>query len=264
MDLDSEAQTDQSSIDLTSEEIIAAASAVGSAPSLQFVGLETLSVPTIETATRVGLRSLKARGLVRSFADEYQIDESLAAAVGTMGDPVCLVVITMISTEDRSFTWLYLDQENFVSAAILEPGLFRLRFLERSEFSAAVLGISGLLDAPFNLSVPAFRIDLNEGMKLAENHENPEVDDVLGLILDGVPESIMTGFIRDGGEATSVTVVGADLDNSSMARVISWFRSTTDAWSRIDVVDGVLFGEPSSPTDLAAEIAEGPWPALDN
>lgn len=254
---------DSSYLDVTGEEVLAAASALGSAPPAQVVGTGVPDASMIESAVRVGTRSLRARGLMRTYEGDEQIDQALAECVSTAGVPTGITVVVQASPEHQSLTWLYLDADRLVVISTLEPGLFRLRLLPIEGYGAALSIVSGL-DAPtFVGSLDEFRLDLGGVIDAVEalpvDQRSADSSDAVAAVhgalthVDGAAMRILEG--RDG-TVTSVVSILPSPEGGRVRHQTSWYSTTDGEWSRLDLAGNVIAGTPTTPQALLEELQQ--------
>jgi hypothetical protein len=254
-------EVDSSYLDVTGEEVLAAASAVGSAPPAQVVGAGVPDASMVESAVRVGTRSLRARGLLRTFDSDEQIDQALADCVSIAGAPTGVTVVVQASPDQQALTWIYLDSDRLVAISTLEPGLFRLRLLPIEGYGAALSIISELDDASFVSSLDEFRLDLSGvvdavealpvDQRLADSSTAIAAVHSAMMHMDRAAMSVLEG--REGS-VTSVVSVLPSPDGGPVRHQTTWFASTDGEWSRLDVAGNVIAGTPTTPKELLNEL----------
>ena len=252
-------EVDAGYIDLTVEELVAAASAMEAAPPAHVVGGPSIDRETIETAVRVGRRSLRARGLLRTADDVEQIDEALAQVALTAGSPAALTTVTSVDAAERSVTWCYVDDDNLVVSSTLEPGLFRIRLLPAEALGAALGIISGLDAAEAVGSVPEFSVDLSGAVSAVESgapDPSDAVVDAISSALSHLDPGALEALTGSSGRSTSVAMVRRGSDGETGVTQVSWWRTDDHRWSEIAVDDEVLRGRPTTPAELRSRLVE--------
>jgi hypothetical protein len=245
-------------IDVTAEELIAAAAATGVAPSAQVVGPVPPDRDTVETAVRVGRRALLARGLMRGSQQDLEIDDALAESVSIAASPRTLTVISTVSAAERSMTWCYEGDEDAVVLSTLEPGLFRLRLLPAEALPAALEIIGGLDGATGTGAFPEFTVDVSGPIEAADGGggDAESLDQAVRTVVDELDPAVLGRLAGTGGECTSVVVLRRGPDGAVISTETSWFRTDADEWSQVVVAESRVTGRPTDPAALREQIID--------
>ncbi len=251
---------DPSYVDVTGEEIIAAAAALDTAPPAQVLGGRPPQASMLESAIRVGTRSLRARGLLRTADEIDQIDQGIADCVTTAGSPERVVVVTSASSASQAVTWLYLDGERLVVMSTLEPGLLRLRLLPAESFGAALTIVAGLDEPHFTGSLDGFDLDLASVLQAVDDlppdqrsPASPEATAAVHMALTGLNGDAV-GVVGDlVGTVTTVAFLLPGPAGPQPA-LTTWLATDDGIWSRLALTDTAISGSPTTPSELLSEL----------
>ncbi len=214
----------------------------------------------LDSAIRVGTRSLRARGLLRTVEGVDQIDQGIADCVTTAGSPERVVVVTSASSSSQAVTWLYLDGERLVVMSTLEPGLLRLRLLPAVGFGPALTIVAGLDEPHFTSSLDEFDLDLASVLRAVEDlppdqrsPESPEATAAVQRALTTL-DSDVVGVVE--GLDGTVTTVAFLLPGPTgqQASLTTWLATDDGVWSRLTLTDTAISGSPTTPVELLADL----------